>query len=984
MPLTGNLMRYNIIALLILICHSFPVAAQKPLMRHYTIQDGLPSNTIYDIFQDSKGFIWIGTDLGISRFDGHHFENFTSGNGLPDNEILRMKEDPFHRCWLWLYNRKPCYLFNGKVYSSKNDALCRQIEKAGIAYSQMFYNIQGKFCLGGERMCIVYKDSISLYYPQLVFSANPHFYYFQHSGIEYVSDSGRLFKLGNEPNLTSTSPYSLYDYPHYANGHLYGSRQEAITGVRDFSEINLSTNKTNNINLPYLIYDFVKRADDKIWLCSEKGLLIYDPLSGKVDTNNTLLPNISVDKIIKDNEGNYWFATVNDGVYFQAASIPFTYNRESGLSENNVLVVNIDSNNNLIAGYDNGIVDVISYHKVQHLSITKQAYRNRIRYILPASKKMLFVGSDKGLFSIYTQTRISPYVNSPDPQKAAIINGSNCISCSTGGMAKFHLNNKSVGAFWLDVNGAYVNWKKTTTAIAAGNDHKIWIGTLEGIYYALDSVIYPWNKYPALSHARITSLSSTPDAGLIIGTHTNGVYVWRNEQLISITEQNGLSSNICRKTAIDKENNIWVSTNKGLDKITFHSKGSFSIYHFSQSDGLSTNNVNDILFYKDKVYLGASEGIIVIDENHMEKPSPPGIYILSINMQDSVINFPDEVSLDYKQNNILITYTGISFADGKDLIYKYVLLGAGSDTIFTTLTSLNLSTIKSGKYKLLVWAGNKHKQWSNAPAVFTFTVNPPFWKNYWFITICCAIICCLFYLFYRNRINNLNHKQKEKVSQVKKIARLEMQALRSQINPHFIFNALNAIQGYYNDHDELNANYYLSSFSSLIRKTLNNAQTHWLTISEDIEILKTYIELEKMRLDNSFDYSIKVDEDIILNNRLIPAMLLQPYVENAINHGLRNLKGETGRLNISCVLEEGRRILCRVEDNGVGYAKAKQFDTRAKNYKSMGMTITQQRIETINQLYNTNITTKIKDKCAIDNRLHGTIVEISLPLNFEL
>jgi hypothetical protein len=953
-------------------------------MRHYTIQDGLPSNTIYDIYQDSKGFIWIGTDFGISRFDGHHFENFTSSNGLPDNEVLRMKEDPFHRCWLWLYNHKPCYLFNGKVYSSKNDPLCRQIEKAGIAYCQMFYNVHGKFCLGGKRMCVVYKDSISLYYPKLVFSGNnPHFYCFQHSGSEYVSDSGRLFKLGDKSTYILTHPFERYEYPRYVNGHLYKSISQGITGIRYFSEKNLWTGKTTNINLPYRIYDFVKRVDDKIWLCSEKGLLIYDPLSGRVDTNDRQLSSRSINRIIKDTEGNYWFATVNNGVYFQAASIPSIYNRESGLSDNNVLVVNIDSNNNLIAGYDNGVIDIISFRKVQHFSITKQDYRNRIRYILPVSKKMLLVGSDNGIFRLNTQSKISPGINGADAQKSAIIMDGNCIGGSFGGLIKYNLNNSRISGFRLFSANACIYWTKTTTAIAAGKDHKLWVGTLEGIYYALDTVVYPWTKYPVLSHARITSLTSMPDDGLVIGTHTNGVYVLRNEQLINITEQNGLSSNICRKTAVDKQNNIWIATNKGLDKITFNSRGRFSIYHFSQSDGLSTNSINDILFYKDKVYLGTSEGIIVIDENPVIKPSPPGIYILSLNIQDSVVDFPREVSLDYKQNNIQINYTGIAFADGKDLTYKYVLLGGSSDTIFTTLTSLNLSTVKSGKYKLLVWAGNKHKQWSKAPAVFSFTVNPPFWKNYWFITICCAIICCLFYLFYRSRINKLNHKQKEKVAQVKKMATLEMQALRSQINPHFMFNALNAIQSYYNDHDELSANYYLSSFSSLIRKTLNNAQTHWIAISEDIEILKTYIELEKMRLDNSFDYTINVDEDIIRHNRLIPAMLLQPYVENAINHGLRNLKEEMGILTISCKMK-GTHILCKIEDNGIGYAKAKQFSTRPQNYKSIGMAITLQRIETVNQLYNTDITVKITDKCVIDDRLHGTIVEISLPLNFEL
>lgn len=942
------------------------------MMRHYTVRDGLPSNTIYNIFQDSKGFIWFCTDLGISRFDGHHFENFTSKDGLPDNEVFKMKEDAWGRCWLWLYNNMPCYLLNDKIYTPENDALCRQLDSAGVLYCHMFLNKDGDFCLGGKSVYTVRKEGVHPYVP-VRFPERKYFHYFLHEGQEYMLQNKDVYRL-EEGKVKPVYNYSNMVYiPFYSDGHLYTLQNKRV-GYQFFCDLRLSDRRLRTMDQGFRIYDFAVRGADQLWWCTEKGLMTYRPSLGRVDSSEVLLPGISVNHVLKDKENNYWYTTINNGVYMKPVAAPAIYNRHTGLADNNVLVFGTDGEH-ILAGYDNGTIDILGSDGIKNIRTSAAPCQNRIRYIYPLGKKELLIGTDKRLELLLHAGRYRKNLlqlsAGPEAAKAAVVKGRQCVVGFASKALCYDLITDSLVNWWF----------RPTTALAIDEQNTCWLGTLDGLYYKPEGkrFICKYDQDSLLFHSRITMLSLLGNDGLVIATDQHGLFIRKKDgKLVRLTEQDGLSSNICRRAVADKYGAIWLCTNNGLDKISaIPGTPRYAIYHFSQSDGIISNNINDVTFKDHKVYVATSEGIVVLDEHQFAPVRPPKAYILSVYTRDSIMNYPEQVSLNYHQNNLRVTFTGISFADGKDISYKYLLQGGSTDTVFTTSNSIELSTVKPGAYQLMIWAAGKNKRWSKAPAVLRMVIHPPFWQKKWFMACIALLLAGIVYLIYRQRVKAISRVEKEKAALSKSITALELHALRAQINPHFMFNALNAIQNYYSRNDERSANYYLTSFARLIRQSLNHAKTHWLTVAEELAMLRTYIELEQMRFDKSFRYELVIDPALDPNRVYLPTMLLQPYVENAINHGLGNLEQEAGLLVVSCELS-GASLRCRIDDNGVGFEGGRRFGKPAADHKSMGMAITQQRVETINQLYNTTITTNIISK---QFPRHGTVIEIIIPLN---
>lgn len=233
-----------------------------------------------------------------------------------------------------------------------------------------------------------------------------------------------------------------------------------------------------------------------------------------------------------------------------------------------------------------------------------------------------------------------------------------------------------------------------------------------------------------------------------------------------------------------------------------------------------------------------------------------------------------------------------------------------------------------------------------------------------------ALLSLLGYLFYKRRRDS---KEKRKIAEFNaKVAETELKALRSQMNPHFIFNSLNSISDFISRNDTQQADEYLVKFSRLTRAILENSEKKWITLEEDLELMELYVQLEAIRLENHLEYSITVDEDIEPDNTLVPPMILQPFIENSIWHGIA-LKGNTGKIDI-LVKKKGDMLLCVVEDNGVGRAAASMD---MKETSSLGVKITTNRIEIINHIKNTEGSIDLIDK------KEGLRVEINLPMELQ-
>ena len=235
------------------------------------------------------------------------------------------------------------------------------------------------------------------------------------------------------------------------------------------------------------------------------------------------------------------------------------------------------------------------------------------------------------------------------------------------------------------------------------------------------------------------------------------------------------------------------------------------------------------------------------------------------------------------------------------------------------------------------------------------------------------------YLFYRRRIAHIRKEEEKKTAFNKQLAQIEMKALKAQMNPHFIFNCMNSINSYILENDKKMASDYLTKFSTLIRLILENSDKQKINVDDELAMLKTYLQLEQNRLDNKFDYHIEVDASIKTIAFEIPPLILQPFIENAIWHGLVH-KIERGIININ-VRKEPNRLICIIEDNGIGRTKAAFLkEQQVIKHQSMGMKVTEDRIRILNQLNLERPSVNIIDLFTETNEPSGTRVEIVIPV----
>jgi sensor histidine kinase YesM len=241
-----------------------------------------------------------------------------------------------------------------------------------------------------------------------------------------------------------------------------------------------------------------------------------------------------------------------------------------------------------------------------------------------------------------------------------------------------------------------------------------------------------------------------------------------------------------------------------------------------------------------------------------------------------------------------------------------------------------------------------------------------------------SALLLVIYSFYRFRIHQIQKESQLKSTFEKRLAEVKLEALRAQMNPHFLFNSLNSINYFILIKREEIASDYLTKFSQLLRHVLANSRNEWVNLNNEIQVLELYCTLESMRFKNKFEYQIHIDSSINTSIILIPPMLIQPFVENAIWHGLLNKENHDGKLDISFD-RDGKNLKITIKDNGIGREKARQLKSKsATKHKSFGLQITSERFELIKNNLSGNIEFSIKDLYDPNQNAAGTCVEITL------
>jgi len=346
---------------------------------------------------------------------------------------------------------------------------------------------------------------------------------------------------------------------------------------------------------------------------------------------------------------------------------------------------------------------------------------------------------------------------------------------------------------------------------------------------------------------------------------------------------------------------------------------------------------------------------------------------------DSVTLLPKNLRVNYQTKHFTFDYIGIKLSNPSSVRYKYMLEGFDDNwSSATDATFATYSNLPSGKYTFKVIAGDVMGNWNRVPAVFSFEILPPFWTKWWFVLLCVAVGLLILWSMYKIRVNEIRKKHHTQQLEYKsKLLLLEHQSLNSSMNRHFIFNALNSIQYYMNKEDKLSAHKYLSRFAKLIRMNLDSSMNNLVPVSEEIDRLDLYLQIELMRFEDKFQYNISIADDIDIESIEIPPMLLQPYVENSILHGILP-SGRSGRIDIKVEHNADQHIVFSVEDNGIGIEESMARKVLHKrNHVSRGTSITAQRIQLLGKMNNINISINGPYELkSAENTVLGTRVEL--------
>lgn len=951
------------------------LAGQEFSYTQFDGKDGLAGSVVYCSAQDKDGFLWFGTETGLSRYDGTHFHNYSTADGLPDNEIIKLFVDSKNRVWIVPFKNSICYYWRGKIYNESNDSFLRKVNVANEIYN-IAEDAEGKILLQ-EDLAVKILDIQHNKITTIKNIAGQSVGVLQigpdiHKGFKVLArlNDGTIGIAHVNTGSLSFHPFGKNkDISFLKNSHWISPGIDIIGSFDSLSFFDSVGRFSFSMKLPAGFNDITRVSDSLFALNCIDGSLFLNIKNRQL--TRYYIKNAKVNSVLQDDENNLWFTTAGAGIYSLG---PGAFQNKQFIVNNIELQVfsiqKIDSQ--LFVGADNFYlwkIDPNGKATPFPPSFIKHG-RRAITSILPLPNKVVLLGTDVGV-----------YVFKKDVWESTVLVGSiksmatdaDTIVCATNGNAFTITSSVKLLDSTLFAG---------RTSCAYKNHNIYYIGTLNGLY-TIDlqrNIKFLGEKVPAFK-SRIMAINKTPDGILWIATDGFGVLGYKDGQVkYTITEKDGLTSDICRNIFVSG-NEIWVGTVKGLNRIRIlHHR--VNITKFTRADGLNSDVINAIFVDNNMVYVGTSKGLTYFDVNKISEFSKCNLLVTGINTSSRRWLYDTTgFILPHNQNALQFDYVAISYRSAGDISYKYRLLGIDTNWQTTLQTTLNYPALPSGQYTLQMVATNKYGVKSKMTSI-SFEIEKLLWEKTWFRVLAILVIAVFVGLFINIRIQSIRKKEREKLAVANRVNELEQHALQAQMNPHFIFNSLNSIQQYVVERNINGANKFISEFARLIRLTLELSSKSEINIEQEILYITTYLELEKTKFEDKFNYQVTVASSINKQEWYLPPMILQPYIENAIRHGIADRKDNKGLITVNFDRKENR-LVCIICDNGVGRQRSQQMKQKLGlnlGHQSKGMILTAKRIEMLNSNNSSPILVNIEDVYPGDDDYIGTKVTINFPM----
>lgn len=987
-------------------------------IKTFSIKEGLSNYKAQSIFKDKDGFMWIGTQEGLNRFDGTNFKVFRNSpkdsNSISDGNIYSITQDKDGMLWIGIdgggvniLNPKTDTirkLFDSKTFEENHLKYVKNIliDSKGIVWVSTWgglirYNKQDN----------TYKVFKHVKDQNSISSTDVKSVVEDRDGYLWISTSNGLNKFNPKTEFFESFFIENNSGKRLDNSIrclFFDSKKRLWVGTKGFlSLFNQEDNTfknytiaTGNIRSNSINHIFEDHKNS-LWVGTEEGLFVsskqFDD-SIEMEFIDTSVGKVEINCIFEDEYDQIWFGTRNQGLRvfetradkIQTIALPNKF----PVSKQTRFIAKGKNNSIWFGTFGNGIVNysIDTGNYKQYLQDTDIA-KNKIETLHVDSKENIWVGTyTNGLYHYdFDKDKLDHL-----PTKGII----NCLYehndqtmwVGTNNGIKFYDLNKNA-AHQMEYNIPNEINDDFIFFIKPDSKNNIWVGTMHNGVYKISPGVTTHEKYDYDNHSvdrySFISFFEDNDGVYYLGTRNGGlVILFPDGKTQTITTEDGINSNTICGIVKDKNNNLWLSTAKGINLIRNTTPKTYR--SFDQSDGVATYEFYRNSVYQNKdglIFFGGTDGISFFDpynilqETNNQKTIINGLKILNkVVSNDTIIDFKKQLTLNYRENYLNFSFSSIGFYQTEKYKYKYKMEGLDENWVNAgTEKSVSYSNLPPGNYNFKVHSTNHDGVWNTVPASLAINILPPFWQTWWFYI--------LLFIALTSSVLIVILKREEKLIIEKENAQFKLKALRSQMNPHFIFNSLNSIQYFIVQNENRNALSYLSKFSKLVRKILENSVQERIQLSEEITFLKNYIEIESLRFDREIIHDIHIDDELLEENIEIPSMLIQPYVENAIIHGLMNIKKTETRdrkISISFIRQENV-LKCTITDNGVGREISKKINERVKkNHKSLGLSITKSRLDTLNKSNKTNITVTTED--IIDRQeVKGTKIDIFVPLD---
>lgn len=960
-----------VLAGLLLFTSSLALQAQDKPRIHYSVESGLVSKIVYDIIQDREGFIWIATEEGVSRFNGIEFENFDKEKGLNLTEILYLFEDSKGRIWLSSLYGEVAYFENDQFYDEGNTPWLGAVVTDRFVRS-IVEDKQALFFTYQDGTCYKLKNEQFEKIPPPADKRDKYVSRF----IKQQSDTSWLYLTAEgilERGLQSEKLLEQWTRGDVQRGYAFEDKYVLLGSEQIF----VVENGKQEVIATKPAFQYVNRFVhhdsfyNDVWIFGRSNNLVRINLSS--EATEILFPDKPVSSVMVDNHGNCWVGTLNDGIYKLPSISVFHHALPYGENAQILTCIAQEAKTDkLLVGTDKGVIYFENGSGWGKTTLQTNTKSNEIRRILADS--VIYIASDVGLYKV--NFGADPELIFSGATKDVCIWRDEVYVAEAHGCFKLG-SSKLKGDAERIVDGRTVSLYPT--------DSVLYIASSKGLYsFNGDKLDSLYNIHDPFDNA-ILSMEGLSDGSLLFGTQGDGIYLKQQNNFIHFDTRDGrLSSNTCHVIYSEEEDLIWFGTGKGLTRISI-TDTSFTesqINTLFEANGLPSNFVRDLLIRNDTLWVITDRGLVSLHSDVHLALDQPNLHYRFTEVNGKRTTREQLKQLQHTEKNLYFEFLPLSYQNAGNMIFEYKLSGQVSAAQSSRQPYIRYAELPPGEYLLQAYATAPGGTAISQPVQVTFAIKAAFWQTDTFKYALALLISLLFYLllYMNNRGKRIRRKRQADVTL------LELQTLRAQLNPHFVFNSLNSIQHYIFEQDERSANRYLTKFSTLMRSILASSSKPSVTLREEIELLDLYCQLEKLRFEDRFEYEIEVDSALDTDNIQIPSMLIQPFVENAVNHGLAELKSD-GKLEIRFSKVE-RGVHCVILDNGVGLnealAKKKTSAPEEGHARPRSTGIIDERIKLINGLLHlTNgekgIVMKVEDTGS-QGVGNGTKVSIDIPL----